>query len=58
MARARVSKIEGRTKESDEFILSLHKKGWFLEQIRKKHIIGLQRLQRLTRAYDAKQVLA
>jgi hypothetical protein len=56
MARAKVSGLEGRTKISDEEILKLWKRGWFLDQIRKKHIIGYERLKKMTRAQDAKAI--
>ena len=55
MARTKVSRIPGRKKVSDKYLLYLYKRGWFLEQIRKKYIIGIERLQRITRAYDAQQ---
>ena len=49
----RVSHIEGREPISDNEVRALLKKGWFLQQIRKRYKIGIVRLRAIAREVPA-----
>lgn len=48
--------LPGRREATDEVLLEEYKSGKFLNQIRSEYIVGLRRLRKIVREYEASKV--